>query len=57
MINNKYNINQKVTVIALELEGFVKAMEVTQYGLTYLVRYLSDNRPEECWLYEEEIVA
>lgn len=55
MINNKFNIGDKVKINPLDLRGRVISIWMNKTGLMYEVRYFWDAKKNEVYFYADEL--
>jgi len=55
MIDNKFNIQDKVKIIELDLIGIVTSIWVVEVGIKYNIRYFWEGKAEELYFYEWEL--
>ena len=51
----KFNLNQKVNIRELEVNGVIKAALFNTYGLQYYVRYFDHAEARSEYFYEDEL--
>jgi len=55
MIDNKFNLLDKVKIPELELEGIVTTIWAVEKGITYNVRYFWEGKVHEAYFYDWEL--
>lgn len=54
-ITTKYNLNDRIYLKCLKLEGRVVGFYVNNVGIEYNIRYFPANKAETCYFNEDEI--
>ena len=55
MINNTYEINSHVSIIAFECNGRILEILYDRLGIQYHVRYFWEGTTQSAWFYEDEL--
>jgi len=50
-----YNMDEKVTIKPLNLDGRIVALTITRDGLEIKCKYYSGNEPKYDWFFEDEL--
>lgn len=53
----KFELEQRVRLLPLDLYGIIKQISIVQTGTQYLVRYFFNSKAEEVFMYEKELEA
>ena len=54
-IKTKFNINDKVHILPLKIEGKILAIFYSNTGLTFNTRYFDGLKPSDCYFTEDEL--
>lgn len=55
MINNKFELSDRVKILPLEYDGVVTAVLMDCLGLGYKVRYFNQGKCEETYFFDWEL--
>jgi hypothetical protein len=56
VIDNKFNLQDKVKIISLDISGVVISIYIVAKAITYQVRYCWQGKFEEVYFYEWELL-
>lgn len=55
MAEMRFEFKERVKIIPYDWKGVVKAVSITETGISYLVRYFYNGKAEEVYFYEDEL--
>jgi len=54
-INTKYSINDSLYIIPLKIKGKVLSIYISEFGISYNIRYFHEFKSNDCYFYESEL--
>ena len=54
-INTKFNIGDNLYITPLKIKGKVLSIYISEFGISYNVRYFHEFKSNDCYFYESEL--